>query len=161
MCRVGGQIIEYQCGSRYSQLGLFNCWIGHNYPIPRWARWPNQNGVIHTISIGDNLFAVLRIISSFFKWQFYFILYSSAIFVFRHLCNVCFQMALQRLYGICTEMVVTYMGTLYIIAGCSSNSSRRMVLYFNWYTTTQKYATSRKGSLCHGSNSPRVHRQLM
>ena len=39
-----------------TKFGLFICWIGHNYPVPQWARWPNQNGVIRTISIGDKFF---------------------------------------------------------------------------------------------------------
>ena len=82
-------LIEIKSRSRHSQLGLFNCWIGHNYPIPRWARWPNQNGVIHTISIGDNLYAVPRTIGSSFKQQFCFILDGSAIFIWDLYWNGC------------------------------------------------------------------------
>ena len=113
----------------YSSPGLFNCWIGHNYPVPQWARWPNQNGVIHTIFIGDKLcwlFCKQLILLpdnssvSFWTASQHFISDGSATFhfIWDSYWNGC------NLYG-------------YIITGCFSNSLRHVVLYFNWHTITQ------------------------
>ena len=88
-----------------------------------WARWPNRNGVIHTISIGDNL-----------CW-----LFCEKLILLPDNNSVSFQTAPQHFisYGICTEMVVTYTDTLYIITGWFLNSLRHVALYFNWHTITQ------------------------
>ena len=134
---AGLPLIGIKLRIRYSSPGLFNCWIGHNYPVPQWAWWPNQNGVIHTISIGDKLWCC-----SANNWFFF---RTIILFHFRWLRNISFQTALQHLIldGSATFHFIwdLYWNGCnlygYIITGCFSNSLRRMVLYFNWYTITQ------------------------
>ena len=179
----------------YSSPGLFNCWIGHNYPVPQWARWPNQNGVIHTISIGDKLcwlfceqlillpdnssvsfwtapqhfisdgsatlhFRRLRNIS-FQTAPQHFISDGSATLHFRWLRNTSFQTALQHFisYGIHTEMVVTiwiHYNGLFL-----EQHETRGTIFQLAYNNTIYYTISHMDSLCHGSNSLRVHEQLI
>ena len=105
-----------------------------------------------------------------FPWSIYSFLQTE--FLFRKFHHIPFQTAPQHFisdgsatfhyYGIRTEMVVTYMDTSCIITGCFSNSLGHKILYFNWHKITQ-YIThfSQMGSLCLGSNSPRVHEQLI
>ena len=146
----------------YSSPGLFNCWIGHNYPVPQWARWPNQNGVIHTISIGDKLcwlFCEQLILLpdnssvSFWTAPQHFISDSSATFHFRRsatfhfrqLRNISFQTAPQHFISDGSAIFYFIWDSYwngcnlygYIITGCFSNSLRHVVLYFNWHTITQ------------------------
>ena len=64
------------------------------------------------------------------------------------------------LYGIHTEMAVTYTDTYYIITAVSQTANGTFILFQLAYLT-QKYTTSRTGFLRHGSSSPRVHKQLI
>ena len=131
----------------HSRLGLFNCWIGHNYPVP-------QLGTLAQSEWGN---------SHPLHWRQLYWPLCEQLILFPDNNSVSFQMAPPHfiLYGIHTEMVVTYMDTLYNIMGCFLNSLRHVILYFNWHTIIQYYTISHMDSLGHGSNSPRVHEQLL
>ena len=57
-------------------------------------------------------------------------------------------------------MVVTYMDALYYNGLFLEQLKTHNIIFQLMYNNT-KYKTYREGSLCHGSNSPRVHEQLI
>ena len=85
---------------RYDWLGLFTCWIGHNYPVPSspphaprsGAHWPNRMEYFTPSPLETNsywLFDEQSVLQGYFIWD------GSATFHF------------YPLHGICTKMVVT------------------------------------------------------
>ena len=95
---------------RYSWLGLFNCWIGHNYPVlsspphalRSGAHWPNRMEYFTPFPLETNLHrlfdkqSVPQCCSFFFLWtmiQYYsqghFIFETAPQhFILRRLCNI-------------------------------------------------------------------------
>ena len=152
---------------RYSWLGLFNCWVGHKYPVPSsplhdprsGAHWPNRMEYFTTSPLETKLYRLSyeqffkRLFCSFSFGQWFNI--SSKHFTSDGSTTFRFI----RLQGIHTEMVVT-IRTHY--TGCFSNSMRHIAIYFNWHGITQYITQIRHiNSLCSTSNSLRVPEQLI
>ena len=128
---------------RYSWLGLFNCWIGHNYPVPSspphaprsGAHWPNRMEYFTPSPLETKLYwlfdkqSVLQEVvysNSFGQW----FNISSRTFHFRRLRNISFY----RLHGIRTEMVVT-IWTLYNRLFLEQHETHTNVFQLTWDNT--------------------------
>ena len=144
---------------RYNWLGLFIYWIGHNCPVPSsplhtpgsLAHWPNgmeQFPPFHWRQIHNGCSTNSSSFPSLFT------VFLSMILLVIHVVT-----ALQHSYYLRTQNPSKYGSQLCIcITCCSANSLLIFQLYFNIINMAQiKYIHS----LYNGSNSLRVHNQLM
>ena len=83
----------------HSPPGLFNCWIGHNYPIPCMDNFRMERGDSHHFP-----WRQMVCYSGIFNYSFHF------------------GRLWTCLYGIRIEKVCTYTVTYYFITGCFLNS---------------------------------------